>query len=1271
MPEDVNLSKFDRDLFNINRLRAKEVTDAQSVPVIIKWANDTADTRPLRQHSDIRLHRTLETINATAASVSRTNSSNAYRTLASAPSVEFVHYDALVNATGTARENIDLSAARAHFNVTGAGVEVAVLDSGVNESHPDIGDDEIAEINLVHNGAAGDAFNHGTAVAGLVTGDGTASNGTYEGVAPDADIIDVQVLDRTGSARTSTIIDGVDHAIQQDVDLITMSLGQTATTVRTDDPLHEIIDVAVERNITVVAAAGNTGSLGYGTVQSPGILRDVITVGASDDESGIAPYSNRGPTPVGEYVKPDLVAPGGNVTAPNASNDGYHTFEGTSYATPLVSGTAALLKSRHPDWSPQRIKNVITSTADSVGTANTYLQGSGELNVSAALGANLIVDPATIDFGSVPAGETTTRTIRIRNLGSKSQQADLSTTVSAINSSTSGQVSLNRSSVMVPAGGSVAVELSVDASDPLLRPYSGRLQVGDATAIFGYVPKRQVTVTKRWLGSTTSDRVTLIHPKSNTVYGPKTLDGSEVTFEVQQSGKFIAFSSGRYDGQPIVTANSTSVEGTGQIILDERQTVRRTIDTGSLPQDGSKLINRTVIVNATLNTAPVDTRIATDNPKTAAIWISPTPTLTYAVRRVMTIAPTEQAYNTSTIYHLKHVTQNVSSPEAVKVDVDVMNEQIVHYYRGVPGETYNATLAADAFDDVPLYESYTTDGIGTTFEQTIYSSPDIAQYHDSFAVGSFGSIKWTATPQLLIRNFEDKERIETAVKKHPFRSKVSAWSLSEQGLRTTLFPTVGQPPNGYVISDLVPDEYDLWVNGERIRSTTRNEAVTTIHTDRDTIRTVRLRVRSRHGMSSLSNDTVTTFTATTNGSDTQPPTVPSITFEEHGKTNIVSNGSFDIEVSSSDASGIQNLTLYVATRDADGVPATTPFENASDWRRVSLTERGDGTAAATLDLGTYRGTLSVATRAVDDDGNTVETTATDAVVVGSRTPTARLRANTTLTDIDTPVRFDASDSYDDLAVATYHWDFDGDSEIDETTDRPTAIHRYEEPGAVRPTLTVVDSHGFTNTTRMDQIAIGNSLHTGFDNFDNRTRTDVRSAIITDSVRLTVERLNGRQQIGDDEMLVARSDVNGGITGGGNSTIVVNGGQVNGRTDTHNLVAADSQFNGGVVTTGTVTVVGSTTAKGGIEAAESIRVLSGGTLTVQGALTVKNLTVASDGAVTVHGSVDVDRFRVDNATTIRIQGSLDCESVDGTIENLSVRGSTDCEGLSDTNNEESS
>src|SRR5256714_949357 len=223
------------------------------------------------------------------------------------------------------------------YGWTGAGVGVAVIDSGISNKRDLTGPDGITS-RIVYSesfiaGTDGsDAFGHGTHVAGIIGSSGRDSTGvlftrTFKGVAPNVNLINLRVLDQTGSGMEADVITAIQRAIDlkstYNIRVINLSLGRQVFESYTLDPLCQAVEAAWKAGIVVVAAAGNfgrddgTGTHGYGTIASPGNDPYVITVGAMNTRGTtpifddiIATYSSKGPSLVDHIVKPDLVAPG-------------------------------------------------------------------------------------------------------------------------------------------------------------------------------------------------------------------------------------------------------------------------------------------------------------------------------------------------------------------------------------------------------------------------------------------------------------------------------------------------------------------------------------------------------------------------------------------------------------------------------------------------------------------------------------------------------------------------------------------------------------------------------------------------------------------------------------------------------------------------------------------------------------------------------------------------------------------------------------------------
>lgn len=271
--------------------------------------------------------------------------------------------------------------------VTGRGIKVGVVDTGIDPNHPDFAGriaqskDFTGEGDLDNNG-------HGTHVAGIIGGSGAASATKYRGVAPECSFYIAKVLRGNGSGRMSDVMAGVEWAAQQGAQVINLSLGSDGA-CDGSDALSVLCDAAVAQGAVVCVAAGNAGP-DPSTVGSPGCAKTVITVGATTKSDQVANFSSRGPTSDGR-IKPDVCFPGASIVACRASGttmgtpiDAWYTnASGTSMATPHATGTCALLLQAKPGLSPQQIKEILMNTAKDLGLdANT--QGKGRAQVFAA-----------------------------------------------------------------------------------------------------------------------------------------------------------------------------------------------------------------------------------------------------------------------------------------------------------------------------------------------------------------------------------------------------------------------------------------------------------------------------------------------------------------------------------------------------------------------------------------------------------------------------------------------------------------------------------------------------------------------------------------------------------------------------------------------------------------------------------------------------------------------------------------------------------------------
>lgn len=330
-------------------------------------------------------------------------------TLAAAPEIERIWLDLPVHTcldSATARVNAPQAW---NLNYTGQGIRIAIIDTGIDASHPDFQGRIATGVNL-RGGSYLDDCGHGTHVAGAAAGSGAASGGRYRGVAPAATLYIAKALDADGSGMMSDVMAGVEWAVSQRVHIIGLSLGSDGPGDGTD-ALSETCDMAARAGIVVCTAAGNSGPR-RSSVGAPGVARNVITVGASSDDDTVLDFSGRGPTQDGRS-KPDVCFPGDNIISCRARGasvgrviDDYYTeMSGTSMATPQAVGAVALILQRRPELKPAQVKEILKQTAVSMG-ADINAQGMGRADVLRAIQSNMSpavsLDPSPLQPGTAP-----------------------------------------------------------------------------------------------------------------------------------------------------------------------------------------------------------------------------------------------------------------------------------------------------------------------------------------------------------------------------------------------------------------------------------------------------------------------------------------------------------------------------------------------------------------------------------------------------------------------------------------------------------------------------------------------------------------------------------------------------------------------------------------------------------------------------------------------------------------------------------------------------
>ncbi|WP_029137646.1 S8 family peptidase [Nakamurella lactea] len=500
--------KLDLNLFDVLALEksARDKTN-DGTPVIVQTAAPASArvATPNWTALGVDPERTLESISAVAGEVSADDGAPALvDAVENAPTVKKVWLDAPIHVLDAdSMPQIGAPAAWA-AGQDGTGATVAVLDSGIDTSHPDLDDGVVTlQRDFTGSGSTNDELGHGTHVASIIAGTGEASDGANRGVAPGAHLLNGRVLNAAGEGDTSWVIDAMEWAAANGADVINLSLGEKGNYTDGSDPAAMAVDSISQRYDTlVVIAAGNEGNNGTsGTVTTPGTATTALTVGAVTDSDSIAYFSSVGPRFGDDAIKPDIVAPGDGIVAARAAgtnigdpvDDLYTSMSGTSMATPHVAGAAAILRAARPDLSAQALKSVLMASAQPTGNP-VYSEGAGRLWIPGALGQDVYPTPASLSFGVFSSPRATeqprTQTVTYTNTSDAEYTLQLSVTATSADGTAAptGLVSLSTDTVTVPGHGTATVDVVVDpqAADP--NRFTGALTAARA----GFAPVRTV-----------------------------------------------------------------------------------------------------------------------------------------------------------------------------------------------------------------------------------------------------------------------------------------------------------------------------------------------------------------------------------------------------------------------------------------------------------------------------------------------------------------------------------------------------------------------------------------------------------------------------------------------------------------------------------------------------------------------------------------------------------------------------------------------------------
>jgi subtilisin family serine protease len=323
---------------------------------------------------------------------------------------------------------------------------------------------------------------HATNVAGIAAGNhdtiATLSSGKVKvsGIAPNAYLGNYKVLTTPTEnfgldGNSPEIAKGIEEAVKDGMDVINLSLGEPEIEPSRDIVVKAVDNAADAGVISVIAAGNDFGDAGRGSIGSPGTAPKAITVAASTEgDSGpadvIAGFSSSGPTPISLLMKPDVTAPGVDLLSSLPHNQwSNHDWSGTSMAAPHVAAAAALLKERHPAWTPAQVKSALESTGAPVHPAGSATEltplreGGGRIDLPPADNPLVFTDPSGLSFGLVTRGTTSARQLALADAGG----GPAPWTTSIDQQTTPRGVSLSLSAPTAVAGTTLGVTLTVAA----------------------------------------------------------------------------------------------------------------------------------------------------------------------------------------------------------------------------------------------------------------------------------------------------------------------------------------------------------------------------------------------------------------------------------------------------------------------------------------------------------------------------------------------------------------------------------------------------------------------------------------------------------------------------------------------------------------------------------------------------------------------------------------------------------------------------------------
>jgi subtilisin family serine protease len=396
-------------------------------------------------------------------------------------------------------QTINVPAAQNQYGVSGQGITIGIIDTGIDYNHQDLGGGFGSSFKVV---GGYDFFNndndpiddngHGTHVAGIAAANGS----NLKGVAPNAKLVAYKVLGAEGYGYDDMILAAIERTTDPDqnpstndaLDVVNMSLGRYADPA---EPYSEAVNNAVASGVNFVVAAGN--SWDYFTIGTPAIAEKAITVGAVDNNKFTAYFSSKGPVERSFALKPDVAAPGVQIHS-SFLNNNYLSLDGTSMATPHVAGAVALLLEKNSSWTPPQVKAALMNTATPLYAANIWEQGAGVVDVLKAINPATTIYPGSISLGKPETGaQLWEKIVNIRIKNHTNSLKTYSLTKSGDLNNGAIAVAFSEQSFALGAGAekSVDITFTIDAASlprrNLPECYTGSIQVNDGSSVVSSV----------------------------------------------------------------------------------------------------------------------------------------------------------------------------------------------------------------------------------------------------------------------------------------------------------------------------------------------------------------------------------------------------------------------------------------------------------------------------------------------------------------------------------------------------------------------------------------------------------------------------------------------------------------------------------------------------------------------------------------------------------------------------------------------------------------